>query len=137
MMAADGAHVHTANKRQTILIFHPSKQSMASADSIVVSSPASVASTTKLGRSFLMGVAVGQDSSSFNRKKGLSYEFFYPGEIVSMVRSDGRRTIGQILSISAAGATVDMGGGARKELPAAEIPHKMSKLLGLFYLAAA
>jgi hypothetical protein len=53
-----------------------------------------------------------------------------------MARSDGRRTIGQILSISAVGANVDMGGGARKDLPAADIPHKMSKLLGLFYLAA-
>jgi hypothetical protein len=110
-------------------------QNMASADSIV-SSLASVASTTKLGRSFLMGVAVGQDSSSFNRKKGLSYEFFYPGEIVSMVRSDGRRTIGQILTISAVGALVDMGDGARKDIPAAEIPQVVSKLMGLFYLSA-
>ncbi len=108
---------------------------MASADSIV-SSPASVASTTKLGRSFLMGVAVGQDSSSFNRKKGLSYEFFYPGEIVSMVRSDGRRTVGQIVTVSAAGASVDLGDGARKDIPAAEIPHAVSKLMGLYYLTA-
>ncbi len=101
--------------------------------------PASVhiASTIKVGQSVLTGVVVGQDSSSFNRKKGFGFDCYYAGEIVSMARSDGRRTIGKILSISAAGATVDMGGGARKELPAAEIPHKMSKLLGLFYLAAA
>ncbi len=94
-----------------------------------------IASTIKVGQSVMTGVVVGQDSSSFNRKKGFGFDSYYDGEIVSMARSDGRRTIGQILSISAAGATVDMGGGARKEIPAAEIPHSVSKLLGLFYLA--
>jgi hypothetical protein len=93
-------------------------------------------SSVVLGRSNLTGVVVGQDSSSFNRKKGFGFDCYYNGEIVSMARSDGRRTIGQILSISAAGATVDMGSGARKDLSAADIPHKMSKLLGLFYLSS-
>jgi hypothetical protein len=89
-----------------------------------------------VGRSTLTGVLLGQDSITFNRKKGFSFDCYYPGEIVSMARSDGRRTVGQILSVSAAAATVDMGGGARKEVPAAEIPNKISKLLGLYYLAA-
>jgi hypothetical protein len=101
-----------------------------------VASTASIVSTVNIGRSVLTGVVVGQDSSSFNRKKGFGFDSYYNGEIVSMARSDGRRTIGQILSISAAGANVDMGGGARKDVAAADIPHKMSKLLGLFYLVA-
>ena len=103
-----------------------------------VSVPATASGVTQtvLGRSTLTGVILGQDSSTFNRKKGFSSDCYYPGEIVSMARSDGRRTIGHILSVSAAAITVDMGGGARREVPAADIPHKISKLLELYYLAA-
>ena len=93
-------------------------------------------SQTVLGRSFLTGVVVGQDSSTFHRKKGFGFDSFYAGEIVSMVRSDGSRTIGQILSVSAATITVDMGAGARKDVPVAEVPNQISKLLGLYYLTA-
>ncbi len=106
---------------------------------VVQSSPtASVFSTSQvvMGRSTLTGVILGQDSITFNRKKGFGPDCFYAGEIVSMARSDGRRTIGQILSVSATAMTVDMGGGARKEVTAADIPERVSKLLGLYYLAA-
>jgi hypothetical protein len=89
-----------------------------------------------VGRSTLNGVVLGQDSSTFTRKKGFSYDSFYPGEIVSMARSDGRRTIGQVLLVSPTAISVDMGAGARKEVPAAEIAHKMSKLMGSYYLTA-
>ncbi len=98
--------------------------------------PSADVSTVILGGSTLTGVILGQDSITFPRKKGFGFDCFYTGEVVSMARSNGRRTIGQIKWISAAGVCVDMGGGERKELPAAEIPHKMSKLLGLFYLSA-
>jgi hypothetical protein len=106
-------------------------------NSAVAGSPtASHTAQVMLGRSFLTGVILGQDSVTFNRKKGFGFDSYYTGEIVSMARSDGRRTIGQILSVSPVAISVDMGGGARKEVPAAEIPYKISKLLGLYYLAA-
>ena len=101
--------------------------------------PALIPATTTqtvLGRSSMTGVILGQDSITFNRKKGFGPDCYYAGEIVSMARSDGRRTIGQILSVSSEAITVDMGGSARKEVPAADIPQRVSKLLGLYYLAA-
>lgn len=101
-----------------------------------VSSAAPSTSQVVLGRSTLTGVVLGQDSITFNRKKGFGPDCYYEGEIVSMARSDGRRTIGQIISVSPAAMTVDMGGGARKDVPAADIPERVSKLLGLYYLAA-
>ncbi len=102
--------------------------------SAVVSAPR--VTTTVVGRSTLTGVVLGQDSGTFLRKKGFGFDCFYPGEIVSMARSDGRRTIGQVISVSPSVISVDMGGGAKKDVAAAEIPHKISKLLGLYYLAA-
>ncbi len=101
----------------------------------VVSAPR-VVTTTVVGRSTLTGVVLGQDSSTYLRKKGFGFDCYYPGEIVSMARSDERRTIGQVISVSPSIISVDMGGGLKKDVAAAEIQHKISKLLGLYYLAA-
>ena len=98
----------------------------------VLISSTSVASTT-IGRTTLIPVILGQDSTPIPRKKGLSWEYFYKGEPISAVRSDGRRTIGEVISVSQEGITLALGGGVEKRIPAAEIPQLVSKLVGPYY----
>ena len=80
------------------------------------------------------GLIAGQDSSTINRRKGLTYEYFYVGEAVSVSRSDGRRTVAEVTSVTPAGMVVNMGVGVSKTILAPDIPMNVSKLLGAFYI---
>lgn len=89
--------------------------------------------STVIGRTTMIGVVPGQDSSAFPRKKGLNFEYFYVGEPVSVSRSDGRRCIAEVLSVSSAEMTVSVGGGIQKTYAPADIPLNVSKLMAGFY----
>jgi hypothetical protein len=91
------------------------------------------ATSTKIGRTVLTGLVVGQDSSSIPRRKGFSYDFFYAGEPVSITRTDGRKNIAEVLSASESGLVVSVGGGVQKNYPPTAIPDQVSKLLGAYY----
>ena len=91
-------------------------------------------SRAQLGRTVLTGVAIGQDSGEMKRKKGISIDYFYVGEAVSVHRSDGRKTIAEIVEITPSGMTLDVGRGVRKPVLVAQVPLSVSKLLGAYYV---
>ena len=77
-------------------------------------------------------LTVGQDSGTIQRKRGLSYDCFYQGEAVSIPRSNGRRTIAQVSSVSPTGMVVNAGGGISKYFTAPEVITNVSKLMGVY-----
>ena len=91
---------------------------------------------TKVGRTTMTGVLLGQDSSTFQRHHGVGQECFYVGEAVSVIRSDGRRHIAEVMSISPAGMGVNLGADGMRVYTPTDVPNKASKLLGAFYFAA-
>ena len=94
----------------------------------------------RMGRSSVIGVALGQDASCFPRRHNFTIDCFFVGEPVSVKRSNGCSTIAEVIQVSSANGsgslTVDLGGGLQKTLPEAETPTQASKLMGLFYLSA-
>jgi hypothetical protein len=89
---------------------------------------------SKLGMSTLTGVIIGQDSTEFKRKNGFGFDSFYEGEIVSVLRTNGRMTIGLIDIMNDLGIILSVDAVNKKNIPPAEIPRLISKLLGHYYL---
>ena len=80
----------------------------------------------------VLGLLVGQPAGTIDRKHGLSYDCFYTGEAVCIPRSDGRRTIAQVSSVSAGGMVVNAGGGVAKFYNPQEIVTHVRKLMGVY-----
>ena len=89
---------------------------------------------SRLGESSLTGVILGQDSTGFRKKNGFGFDSFYEGEIVSILRTNGRMTIGVIDSMKDLGFILSVGAVSKKDIPLADIPRLVSKLQGLYYL---
>ena len=76
----------------------------------------------------------GSDSSSLIRKAGLGPECYYEGEAVSIIRNDGRRTVGVILSIDFQSVAVGLG-AFHKLIPSNSVSAVLSKLIGLYCIS--
>ncbi len=74
----------------------------------------------------------GQDASTFQRLKGLTNDKYCCGDIVSVSRSNGSKTVGEISSLTNTGMVVNMGNSSKVVLIGL-VPSHVGKLVGAHF----
>ncbi len=74
-------------------------------------------------------VCLGQDASSLTRFKGLAYNQYVCGDIVSVTRTNGGKTVGEVVSFNKNEMVVSLG-ETNKNIPLNLVPSLVGKLIG-------
>jgi hypothetical protein len=74
-------------------------------------------------------VFLGQDASNFTRFKGRAYNQYLCGDIVSVTRTNGTKTVGEVTSFSKHEMVVNIG-SSNKIFPLNSVPSHVGKLIG-------
>jgi hypothetical protein len=80
-------------------------------------------------------LALGQLSEGISEIEGLTFEYFFEGEAVSVARTNGTRTIAKVFKICPEFISLSLGSGLEKQITASNVPIWIRKLVGPYRIA--
>ena len=87
-----------------------------------------------LGKTEIKLLALGQPSKGIFEIRGLTFEHFFAGEVVSVARTDGSQTVAVIFKVCPEFITLALGGGLEKQITSSNVPLLIRKLIGPYHI---